>query len=208
MILDRTIKELERAFDFLNDNLFDSELEKPIITIQTSGKSKSLAWCTTKPIWENEDKELKYEINIGAETLDRGAMEVCHSLLHEMCHLYDYLNGIRDCNGKIHNKKYKDTAEAHGLWVDRDKSYGWGITGLQPETKNLINKIVFDESALAWKRIPEEHKDKEQKTTYKYTCPECGTKFTIKYEIEAKCKECGVNFNMEVKNPTIKEEGE
>lgn len=209
MILDKTTKELQRAFDFFNEQLFNGELEKPIITIQAAGKAKSLAWCSNEPIWENKDHELKYELNIAAEALYKGVEETCHSLIHEMCHLYDNLNGIKDTNGKSHNKKFKQTAVTHGLDIlDKDKTYGYGITYLDTKAKNLIKDLKFDKSVLEWSRIPEEVKEKEKKTVYKYKCPECGAKFTIKYKIKAICDECGIEMIMEEKKPVVREDEE
>ncbi len=209
-MLDKTILELKKVFTIFNEAMFEGELETPTITIQSSGRTKSLAWCSVKPIWQCEGETLQYEINISAEALNRDYVEICHSMLHEMCHLYNNMNGIKDCSGKVHNKKFKETAENFGLECEKEKGFGWGITTLKPVTKKFIeDKIDFDESVLKWSRVPETVEEKEKKTTYKYTCPDCGNKFSIKYEIEAKCKDCGIEYSIEVKEPPKKtKEGE
>jgi len=51
-------------------------------------------------------------------------------LLHEMCHLYCYENGIKDTSRgyTYHNKRFKAAAESHGLIVEHHDKYGWSIT--------------------------------------------------------------------------------
>ena len=53
-------------------------------------------------------------------------------MLHEMSHLYNLTHGIKDVsnNDYYHNKKLKDTAEAHGLHIKHHPKYGWAVTML------------------------------------------------------------------------------
>lgn len=53
-------------------------------------------------------------------------------MLHEMAHLYNLTHGIKDVsnNDYYHNKKLKDTAEAHGLHIKHHPKYGWAVTML------------------------------------------------------------------------------
>lgn len=55
-----------------------------------------------------------------AEYMRRSFEEICGTLLHEMAHLYNLINGIKDCNKLYHNKKFKEAAEAHGLTVTKN----------------------------------------------------------------------------------------
>ncbi len=70
------------------------------------------------------------------ETIDRPIGEVAATMLHEMAHLYNLTHGIEDVsnNGYYHNKKFKETAEAHGLHIEKHDKYGWTITTLNAET--------------------------------------------------------------------------
>ena len=54
-------------------------------------------------------------------------------MLHEMAHLYNLNHGIKDVsnNGYYHNKKFKETAEAHGLAISHHHTYGCGMRRLQ-----------------------------------------------------------------------------
>ena len=53
-------------------------------------------------------------------------------MLHEMAHLYNLIHEIKDVsnNGYYHNKKFKATAEAHGLHIEHHGTYGWTVTTL------------------------------------------------------------------------------
>ena len=59
---------LEKLFDMLNADLFDGELERPIITLIPS--SRSYGHYVPAPIWSIRD-ECKHELNIATATLNR-----------------------------------------------------------------------------------------------------------------------------------------
>lgn len=84
-----------------------------------------------------------YEINICAEHLARPFEQVAETLLHEMVHLYNLQIGVQDTsrNGTYHNKKFKETAEQHGLDVGKDPKYGWTITTLDAEARAFVDSL-------------------------------------------------------------------
>ena len=41
-------------------------------------------------------------------------------------------------NGYYHNMKFKATAEAHGLHIEKHPKYGWTVTTLAPESEAWI----------------------------------------------------------------------
>ena len=190
------VKTLEELFDTFNAHLFDGKLEKPVITILPDTSNRSYGWCTTQKIWKSSD-EVFYEINICAEHLNRGIKEICGTLIHEMVHLDNIYNGVKDtgANGRYHNKKFKETAEAHGLVIEKQGNIGWSKTSLSEELEKWIDENVaikgFD---LA--RAPKKKADRSTaKSKYKYyMCPCCGVKFYSIYEIRATCDECGEEF--------------
>ena len=59
---------LEKLFDMLNADLFDGELERPIITLIPS--SRSYGHYVPTPIWSIKDN-CKHELNIATATLNR-----------------------------------------------------------------------------------------------------------------------------------------
>lgn len=105
MTISQTTKFLEDAFDALNKEYFENTLPKPIITIQSS--PRTYGHFTTSEVWrDGQRKKSFYEINIGAERLDRPIASTMATLIHEMVHYYCHLNGIQDTSrgNTYHNK--------------------------------------------------------------------------------------------------------
>lgn len=63
------ITELERIFTALLP-LFNKDMPKPVITIQSKGRKRCLAWFVEDK-WQNDQEEPLAEINICAESLAR-----------------------------------------------------------------------------------------------------------------------------------------
>lgn len=190
------VKTLEELFDMFNEHLFNGELEKPVITISPDASNRSYGWCTTQKIWKSSDEEF-YEINICAEHLNRGIKEICGTLIHEMVHLDNIYKEIQDtsANGRYHNKKFKETAEAHGLVIEKQGNIGWSKTSLSEELVKWIDEnITIKGFDLA--RAPKIKSGRSTtKSKYKYyMCPCCEKKFYSIYEINATCDDCGDTF--------------
>lgn len=179
MIVD-TLKELYSIFHKLEKSFFESPLEEPVILIQSS-KKKILGTCSVNKDWSNktDDKKEKYEITIVAESLKRSTEEIVETLLHEMVHLYCSLNDIKDTSNNFvyHNKKYKEEAEKRGLEVTHQKTVGWAITKLKPETIALIKTFNINEKVFDYYKKP--YFGVGKKVIYnKYGCPECPLKIS------------------------------
>lgn len=203
------VKEMENLFDRFNAYLFNNEVEKPIITVSSDTTGGAYGWCTTHKVWKSDDEEY-YEINICAEYLDRPIKEVCATLLHEMVHLDNIKKGIKDVssNGYYHNKKFKETAEAHGLVIEKMGSYGWTKTSLQESTEKWIEENIdyekFNLARTSKKRRGtstgsssdgENTTEAPKKSKYKYyMCPCCKVKFYTVATINATCDDCGETF--------------
>lgn len=190
-----TVKMLEDLFNQFNAHLFNGEVERPVIAVLPDTTRGAYGWCTTQKIWKSDEEDY-YEINICAEHLNRPIKEVCATLIHEMVHLDNIKKGIKDTDksGRYHNKKFKETAEAHGLIIERDDKYGWTITKLAESTEKWIEKNVKIEKF----NLVRAKKQKAAVTTKKkykyYMCPCCNAKFYSIYEIKATCEECGEQF--------------
>ena len=119
---------LNKIFDLLNEEYFESTLSRPTITIQSTPKAYG-HFSLREDTWISKLGGT-HEINIGAGTLSRDIELVCATLLHEMVHYYNYINGIQDCSrgGTYHNKRFKAAAEARGLIDDHSDKYGWSHT--------------------------------------------------------------------------------
>ena len=119
----RLAGQLEKLFRMLNEDMFEGQLETPIITIQST--PRAYGHYSVSKIWTVNGEESKHEINIGAGQLDREIEYTVATLLHEMCHMYnDTVLNIQDCSrgGTYHNKQFKATAESVGLIVTNPKN--------------------------------------------------------------------------------------
>lgn len=190
--LQESIKNLEELFDLFNERLYGSELERPIISIQADKTKSAYGWCTNYKAWQTADGDEYYEINLCAEHMRRSFEEICETLLHEMAHLYNLMNGIKDCNNsQYHNAKFKAAAEAHGLVVEKSK-YGWAKTSLNDELREYVQTLDYD-FKIARKPAVKKPKTKAKKYHY-YMCPVCRSKCYSVSELNIKCNDCGLDY--------------
>ena len=81
MKMSDVVTKLENLFDLLNAAYFENKLPKPVITVQST--PKFYGHCSTKKIWKSEN-DARYEINIGAEYLNRPSADTAATMCHEM----------------------------------------------------------------------------------------------------------------------------
>ena len=195
---------LNKIFDLLNQEFFENTLSRPTITIQSTPKAyghfstKEDAWISTKGT--------THEINLGAGTLARPIEEVCATLLHEMVHYFNYVRGIQDCSrgGTYHNRRFKTSAEAHGLLIDFDEKYGWTITSPSDRllefvidndlTDILINRNEFSGFQMGGtgthNGAPTRTTTPKPSSTRKYVCPCCGMSVRATRIVRISCMDC------------------
>lgn len=138
------IDELETLFSKFNKAFFEGKLEKPVITVSPDHTRGAYGWCTAWKAWQDGTKEGGYyEINLCAEYLNRPFEETCGTLLHEMVHLQNLQDNVQDTSrsGSYHNRKFKETAEAHGLTVEKGEKYGWHKTALNPQAEAFVKSL-------------------------------------------------------------------
>lgn len=189
-----TVKYLGKLYDYINEKLFNNELDKPVITVQADEKNKAYGWFTTKKVWqENDNDEGAYEINISAQYLNRPINQIAATLIHEMCHYYAKMNDMQDCSrsGTYHNKLFKKIAENHGLAVECVKTIGYSHTELTDETAKVIAAFVAEnpESIIYRSMIIKGVKLKTS-STRKYICPCCGLSVRATKEVRIMCADC------------------
>lgn len=197
--LKNSIEDLEELFAVLNDRYFDSDLVKPIITISpTTTKISGYGWCTAYKVWKDKDGGDGYfEINICAEHLARPFSDVAATMLHEMVHLDNLMKGIKDTSrgGTYHNKRFKETAEAHGLLAGSTEKYGFSDTMLDDgalaeveDFMDFIDKTSFEIYRQA--EAAPEKKGAGKSSSRKYVCPKCGMIIRATKEVKVICADC------------------
>lgn len=209
------VAKTEEMFNLFSHHFYNDELPRPAITVSPDGGRGAYGWCSVYEIWQASGEAYR-EINICAEYIDRPISEVAATMLHEMAHLYNLVNGIKDVssNGYYHNKKFKDTAEAHGLHIEHHATYGWTVTTLTEETAEWLAQqpgmqdiTASRKTLLQIKTKTDDSGDGEETTTttkggrhisknrsIKYVCPHCGAIIRATREVNVVCGDCNVAF--------------
>ncbi len=199
---------LNKMFDLLNAEFFESALSRPTITIQSTPKAYG-HFSLRDDCWISKNGKT-HEINIGAGTLARPIEEVAATLLHEMVHYYNYENGVQDCSrgNTYHNRRFKEAAEAHGLLVRHSDRYGWSHTAPSDAlldfvldyglTDILISRNEFSGFQLTGtgthSGTPSGAAAPKKSSSRKYVCPCCGMSVRATKEVNIGCLDCGVKM--------------
>ena len=199
---------LNKIFDLLNEAYFENTLSRPTITIQSTPKAYG-HFSLREDTWVSK-LGATHEINIGAGTLARPIEEVASTLLHEMVHYYNHVQGIQDCSrgNTYHNRKFKAAAEARGLNVKHHDKYGWTITSpsddlLQFCLDNDLSDILINRNEFFGYRVTGTGTHSGTPTpppprtssTRKYLCPCCGNSVRATKQVNIGCLDCGVQMN-------------
>ena len=196
---------LNKIFDLLNAEYFESALTRPTITIQSTPRAyghftlNDFTWISTLGG--------SHEINIGAGTLARPIEEICATLIHEMVHYYNYIMGIQDCSrgNTYHNKHFKEEAERRGLIVQHNEKYGWSQTSPREDLldfviKNGLTDILLNRNDGSGFFIGKTgthsggaeivSKPPRTSSTRKYICPICGMSVRATRTVRISCMDC------------------
>ena len=201
----KTITELHKAFNMLNQAFYDNALPTPYIVIYETAKKSAYGWFTPSKVWQDADgNDVMHEIALSAEYMNRDYVDVIGTLHHEMIHLYCHTNGIKDttASGRYHNKNFKNESEARGFYYPEDftpdKVIGWSQSRLTDETKELIKSFQLDEAAFALARvIPQKKAASKSNSQSKYICPDCFESFRAKKNLNVMCGDCNVAYEEE-----------
>ncbi len=204
----RTAGYLNKIFDLLNAEFFENALSRPTITIQSTPKAYG-HFTTREDTWVSTIGST-HEINIGAGTLARPIENVVATLLHEMIHYYNHVNGVQDCSrgGTYHNKQFKAAAEARGLLVTKSEKYGYAHTEpadrlLNFVLENGLTDILITRNELFSFTVPPTTAGTnvgtavKKSSTRKYVCPCCGTGIRATKEVRILCMDCGEQMILE-----------
>ena len=212
------IRIFENLFSKMNDRFFDGCLVVPVIVISPEGKSNINGWCTSWKAWKSTsekgraenigDDDGYYEINLSAEYLNDPINVIIGTLLHEMVHLYDLQEGIKDTSrsGYYHNKSFKKSAEAHGLITEKVEGSGYSKTELSPEALDFV-KTLEDVRFDLFRTVNNTETEKSVKTTvHRYVCPSCGNIVRATKIVRVGCLDCNKQMlEQEDKTENLKE---
>lgn len=209
------ISALEAGFNWLNTRFYDGELKRPVIVMAEGQKERAMGWFTCYKPWHLKDTEVTAcELMVATDYLDRGFEHVVTTLAHEMVHCYNYEHEIKDCarSGSRHNKKFKETAEQHGMvWnppVEGDeasqadyKKVGYARVSFREDVRDeVLEALKPIQDALILYRDKRKKADKTVKGrssvdkagVIKYVCPNCGSSVRATKEVRIMCADCMV----------------
>lgn len=191
MKLSEVVGKLEGLFDTLNELYYEGALPKPVITVQST--PKFYGHCSMKQIWKSES-EAMYEINIGAEFLNRSKEEIAATLQHEMVHLYCRVKDIDETcqKGRYHNKTFKLEAEARGLVIGYNRTIGYSPTEPSEAFKQKLQEAGFDLSVPFSRETFVAKKAGDREKPHKYVCPICGQTVRSTGDLSLICGTCEV----------------
>jgi hypothetical protein len=98
------------------------------------------------------------EVLVAGEGLERPALEVVETLLHEAAHAIANRRRIADTSrgGRYHNRRYRTVAEELGLDVAEQPPYGHARTTMSPATTKLYAAAIAElAAALVLYRVAE-----------------------------------------------------
>lgn len=130
----------QSLFDYFNKMLFNSEL--PPIILNFSRKANTCGFFAANR-WRKGDNKT-HEISINPAFLAQAPFrEVCQTLVHEMCHLWQYSNGKPSRTG-YHNKEWAKQMERIGLMPSDNGQPGGRRVG-QAMSDYVIDEGPFEE---------------------------------------------------------------
>ncbi|MDC7290177.1 SprT-like domain-containing protein [Blautia schinkii] len=202
----RVAQYLNKVFKLVNEEYFDSSLELPTITIQST--VGAYGHVSVNKVWHSNESFTR-ELNLSADYLNRPIENVVSTLIHEGCHLYAMQSGIKDTsnNGVYHNKRFKALAEERGLSITRHEKYGWTIT--EPtevvldfcienhlEDIQIVRQSSYSIGISGGKSGSGKTVTRPRKpsSTRKYVCPCCGNSFRATKEIRVLCLDCNEEY--------------
>lgn len=198
------IHAFEKSFQLANKKFYNGELEAPVITIQQGAKERAYGWVSLQKVWHEEKGGEYRELNISAEYLQRGFAEVSTTLLHEMVHIRNMMDGVQDTarRGIRHNQKFADTGAAHGMEPykgdDFDKA-GWRVKMTEETEAWTVENFKDLQAALTMYRdvAKKGEKKKTASRVLKYVCPCCGQSVRATKEIYLICGACKEDMTLE-----------
>lgn len=128
---------IERGYGHFNMHLFDGQLPDCLITLQR--KAKAMGYVSPDR-WVNERGQHTDELAVNPEYfLGRPLLEVCQTLVHEMCHIWQYHHGQPGRRG-YHNREWAQKMRAIGLVASDTGAPGGKKTG-----ESMSDYILYEE---------------------------------------------------------------
>ena len=206
---------LQQAYDYYNQELFypifEEMLSPVMLSLNDNRRRRSVGYYAFDKYKDDKGNILSL-INITPEHLNYPFMIVMSTLVHEMCHHYQYTFGVKKGRkSAYHDKEFANIMERIGLICSSTGRPGGKKTGIamsdyiqeggifEKLTQNApeILKAPFTLNKTIFKRENDsnEEKVKMQKQKIKYECSLCNTKVWGKPNLEIRCIPCNTNLH-------------
>jgi hypothetical protein len=132
------------------------DVPKAVLVVASGSEGKRLNLGHFAPHrWQVAGAD-RHEVLVGGEGLQRGALEVLGTLLHEAAHGLATARAVQDTSrgGRYHNRRYATLARELGLEVASVKPIGWSATTVpQPTAAAYAGQLEELQAALVlWRR--------------------------------------------------------
>jgi hypothetical protein len=202
--------KFQQMFDYFNQELFDGKLHSCMLVF--SRNANVIGGYFSEDKWQNEETgDVVHEIGLNANAIrQQSFLEVADTIIHEMVHLEQHLNGTSSRRG-YHNQAFMDRCKEIGL-----KTEGKGqlvSTSIEQNGKaeqvalEMPDDILFDWTANELnvpgndgqgqgQPEPPESKPRPTKSGSRstYQCPVCGCKAWGKHGLHIICGNCDKNM--------------
>ncbi len=191
------LAELERAAIWIANRRLSQITHRVVVTIQTKGKKANCLGWFSEAQWSTREGEDVHEINVTAESLQGEVIDIFHTMAHELCHLENNFNEIKDvAKGGRHNKKFEETAEIMGLVVEAPvDGRGYTTAGLTKDFEaEVMEEFKPDVAAFnLFRQVKLKNKAVNKTKAYICSCEDSATLRTAK-DFQATCDVCGEAF--------------
>jgi hypothetical protein len=194
---------LQTAYDFFNEKLFDGELPQCLIVLQ---RKTNILGYYRKNAFTNSENENIDEIALNPDGFIRPIEEILSTLVHEQAHLLCEHRGYVSRKGH-HSKQWveimRDQCGLQPISFKNGEDVNEGAAKLSHRIvegdcfdlacKKLLEEITFDLTNIV------EIKEKKEKkiTKFVYLCPECGLEIQAKIDtLNIICGECSQQLKL------------
>lgn len=168
---------LQRAYDYFNEKLFETELNQCMITLQ---RKNGVFGYYKKNTFVNSACESIHEIALNPDKFNRAINEILSTLVHEQIHLLCDQRGYVSRKG-YHSKQWCELMKDVGLQPVSAKTGEDCDEGGAKMTHRILSGEVFDlacnellkEIKFDLTSVVEIKEKKEKKKKIIYCCPEC-----------------------------------
>ena len=173
----RRSEGLERIWQVLNSELFGGKL--PDVMIAPIFKLRTDSKLLQKAHSDDVSGELKYEVQINAQLLINGTVDVCQALFCEQLHLWELAQTLKPPTERYRSGYWVNLARELGFEADKDCGRYVKLTpridGFFMKAVSKVDemKLPLPTNATQYDQKPEDEPQKKDKNLQKWVCPEC-----------------------------------